>query len=118
MISIWLMVSALSHRGATGQQASRKPRQFLVGHLTDRRGDLDEKDLIYAALVRSVQAGATEAELASALLWLGLWPGLDAIFRRRLSLYLRAPEELVSEISDRCTQQIHHVRLEDVQRQR
>ena len=72
----------------------------LLAFLAERDGDLDEKDGIYAGLVRSVQAGGDPAELAFCLLWLGLWPGLDHVFRRTLRLYGRDADELVSDLAE------------------
>ena len=75
----------------------------LLDHLHRKAtgADLDEKDAIYGALVRAVQAGRAGATLASSLIWLGLWPALDAIFRRRARLYPKRPEELISHLGDR-----------------
>ncbi|MCP3105370.1 sigma-70 family RNA polymerase sigma factor [Myxococcus sp. K15C18031901] len=39
-----------------------------------------------------------KSELASALLWMGLWPALDAIHRRRLRCF-GTPDELVSALA-------------------
>ena len=71
----------------------------LVAYLTEKGGDLDEKDAIYAALVGAVQSGVAWAQLAQALLWIGLWPGLDAVYRRRLRHFVENPEDLVGEVS-------------------
>jgi hypothetical protein len=49
-----------------------------------RSGDLDEKDRVLGTLVTLVQR-REHHELAAALLWLGLWPGLDAVDRLGLS---------------------------------
>ena len=73
----------------------------LLGYLNDPGGDLDEKDAIYAALVEAAQARGPDAEVAAALVWLGLWPGLDRIYRRRLREFVAEPEALVSEIGAR-----------------
>jgi len=88
----------------------------LLDFLTGRSGDLDEKDDIYRVFVELAQLGGDTASLATSLLWLGLWPGLDAIFRRRLRHFASAPAELVSEIGDRFTHAIHHVGLDRVRR--
>lgn len=75
----------------------------LVTYLNADGGELDEKDAIYAALVEAVQAEGDDAELATALLWLGLWPGLDALYRRRQRDFVNRPEALVSEIGAHFT---------------
>ena len=72
----------------------------LVDYLNDKGGNWDHKDRIYAALVEMAQAEGRMG-LAMALLWLGLWPGLDAIYRRNLKHHRNDPGELVSEIWDR-----------------
>ena len=88
----------------------------LLDYLTSKGGCLDDKDAIYRALVTVVQRGAPESKLATSLLWLGLWPGLDAVFRRALNFYFEAPEELVSDIGDRFTRSIHVADLTRIRR--
>ncbi|HHH31714.1 MAG TPA: hypothetical protein ENK57_25655 [Polyangiaceae bacterium] len=102
------------------RQTRRALRRFtapgvLIEHL-HRGDDRDEKDRIYAALVELLQAGGDEAEVASTLLWLGLWPALDAIYRRRLRHFLNEPEALVSEIGARFTRVIHRADLRRINR--
>ena len=70
----------------------------LVAYCNDPAGDLYEKDQIYRLFVRTVQERAAWRELATALLWLGLRPGLDGVYGRHVRDF-QAPEELVSEIS-------------------
>lgn len=72
----------------------------LLAYLNSPGGYLDEKDAIYKALVEAIQEGGQDASLALHLVWLGVWPALDAIYRRRIQLFIRMPEELVSELSD------------------
>ena len=88
----------------------------LLDFLTSKGGNLDDKDNIYRVLVTVAQRGSTESELATSLLWLGLWPGLDAVFRRALGFYFAAPEELVSDIGDRFTYSIHRADLTRIRR--
>jgi DNA-directed RNA polymerase specialized sigma24 family protein len=88
----------------------------LVEHLNGRSGDLDEKDAIYGALVRIVQARGRDAPLATSLVWLGLWPGLDAIYRRRVHLFPGHPEELVSDLGDCFTALVEELDFGCVQR--
>jgi hypothetical protein len=71
----------------------------LIEHLTSRSGNLDEKDAIYAVLVRAAQGRDAWAEVAKAILWCGLWPALDGIYRHRLRHFKAEPEELVEAIS-------------------
>jgi RNA polymerase sigma-70 factor (ECF subfamily) len=60
---------------------ARDPADLVVW-LTHPGGDLDAKDAVYAALLARLRGSHADAPLARALLWLGLWPGIDAVFRR------------------------------------
>jgi RNA polymerase sigma-70 factor (ECF subfamily) len=71
----------------------------LLDYLHCKADDLDAKDRILAALVRSVHAGGAGAEVSKAILWLALWPGLDALYRRLWRHFRNAHEDLVSEIA-------------------
>ena len=88
----------------------------LLGCLHADGGDLDEKNRILAALVVAAQKTGSVRNAATTLLWLALWPGLDALYRRLLRHFLSSPEDLVSEISDRLTTGIHHLDLDRVHR--
>jgi RNA polymerase sigma-70 factor (ECF subfamily) len=88
----------------------------LLACLNTAGGDLDEKDGIYAALVEAKQARGDGADLAAALLWLGLWPALDAIYRRRQRDFFGEPEALVSEIGARFTAVVHGADLGRIRR--
>lgn len=88
----------------------------LLAYLNAKDGDLDEKDAIYVALVEHVQARGDNAELAMSLAWLGLWPALDAIFRRQLRHHRDAPEELVSELATCFTAQVRRADLSRITR--
>ena len=85
----------------------------LLDHLHARGGDLDDKDVIYTALVELARTGGDEAKTATAVLWLGLWPGLDAIYRRRLRGFPGGADALVSEITAHFTQTIHSTALHE-----
>ncbi|MBC7174054.1 MAG: sigma-70 family RNA polymerase sigma factor [Polyangiaceae bacterium] len=89
--------------------------QKVVAHLTSKLGDLDEKDRILGTLVTLVQR-REHHELASALLWLGLWPGLDAVYRRRLRHFLGEPDELVADLASVFTELVARLDLEAVHR--
>ena len=88
----------------------------LLGYLNSASGDLDEKDAIYAVLVETAQARGSDVDLAAALLWLGLWPGLDRIYWRRIREFVAEPEALVSEIGARFTTAIHGADLGRIRR--
>jgi len=89
----------------------------LVEHLTSKSGELDEKDRIFGTLVTLVQR-REQHELANALLWLGLWPGLDAIHHRRTRhfLGLGTPDDLAAEIAEAFTEEIAALDLTHVHR--
>jgi RNA polymerase sigma-70 factor (ECF subfamily) len=77
--------------------------------------DLETKDRVLAALITA--AGAAETRrLAQALLMLCLWPGLDAIFHRRIIFFRRDPQDLAAEIADRFTRCVHRIDLRRVSR--
>lgn len=88
----------------------------LLDFLNSKTGDLDEKDRILAALIEMAQSDASGSDLATALLWLGLWPALDAIYRRRLYAFIARPEELVSEIGIIFTSTIRQADLSRINR--
>jgi DNA-directed RNA polymerase specialized sigma24 family protein len=98
----------------------------LVAHMASGNGDLDAKDAALACLVQLVQEGEAR-ELALALLWLSLWPGLDVVYRRRLRHFLglarldgvpapAAPREFVSVVFDSFTSLVKHLDLREVSR--
>jgi RNA polymerase sigma-70 factor (ECF subfamily) len=90
--------------------------QALIAHLHARQGDPDEKNRILASLVRVAQGEPRLKETAGALLWLALWPGLDALHRRLARYFRQDPEDLVSRIAARLTREIATLDLEQVSR--
>jgi RNA polymerase sigma-70 factor (ECF subfamily) len=88
----------------------------LIEHLASKDGDRDEKDAIYAALVRASQSRAPWADIAAALLWCGLWPGLDGVYRHRLRHFRDEPEELVAALSATLTSLVARLDLGRVNR--
>jgi RNA polymerase sigma-70 factor (ECF subfamily) len=101
---------SLEQFSSTGQLVS-----FLNAD-TVANGERDEKDRIYRSLIEVVQAGDGGSEVATALLWLGLWPGLDAIYRRRQRDFVKEPAALVSEIGALFTAVIHRSNLDRINR--
>jgi hypothetical protein len=87
----------------------------VVEYLAHTGGDLDEKDRVLAALVEAARDPASR-RLSHALLLLCLWPGLDAVFRHRLHLFLDQPYELGAELVDRFTAQVRRIDLRRVRR--
>lgn len=88
----------------------------LLGHLHADGGDPDGKNKLLAVLVVAAQGAGPVHDAAAILLWLALWPGLDALYRRLLRHFVTSPEELVSEISDRLTTSVHRLDLHRVNR--
>lgn len=86
----------------------------LLDYLADPGGDRDTKDTIYGVLVRAAQDQVARA--ATTLLWLGLWPALDGIYRRRLKLFPGKPEELVSELAHHFSVAIERADLSRINR--
>jgi RNA polymerase sigma-70 factor (ECF subfamily) len=77
--------------------------------------DLVAKDRVLAALIIATGAADTR-RLAQALLMLCLWPGLDAIFHRRVVFFRRDPHDLAAEIVSRFTTCVHRIDLRRVNR--
>jgi len=88
----------------------------LVAYLNDPSGDRDEKNRIYGVFVAAVQLKADTSELATSVIWLGLWPGLDAIYRRRLKSFIRQPDALASELGIQFTDAIARADLSKINR--
>lgn len=87
----------------------------VVDYLVSARGDRDEKDRLLATLVAMVQRRANH-ELASALLWLGLWPGLSGVYARRVRYFNGEPDELVAELAHAFTELVERLDLTAVHR--
>ncbi|WP_434345704.1 sigma-70 family RNA polymerase sigma factor [Myxococcus virescens] len=89
--------------------------EALVTFLTAREGEPHVKDGLLAGLVMLVQMGAA-ANAFVALLWLGLWPGLDSVYRRCLRRMESAPAEVVSSIAASFMGLVARVNLSSVHR--
>ncbi|MFK7942275.1 MAG: sigma-70 family RNA polymerase sigma factor [Paracoccaceae bacterium] len=88
----------------------------LLDHQHAPKGDHAARNAVLAALVREAQASPPSADLALSLMIIALWPGLDAIYRRRLRHFRNDPALLASEIHARVTEQIRHLDLGRVTR--
>src|SRR5450830_472972 len=88
----------------------------LVGYLTSKAGDPGEKNGIYFDLVNAVRSRDDTTELAVSILWLGLWPALDAIYRRKLRFFALSPDELVSALCEHFAAAIGSADLEKIHR--
>ena len=88
----------------------------LIDFFHDQEKNLDTKDNIYRDLVLEVQSGQEEAETAARLIWMGLWPGLDATWRTHTRYYRGEEQELVAAITDHFTRHIHALTFATVRR--
>jgi RNA polymerase sigma-70 factor (ECF subfamily) len=82
----------------------------VAAFLARRDSSLAERDRVLRCLVAEASKGGAK-RLALALLFLGLWPGLDSIFRKRTPLFQPAAHDLELEIVDRFTAQVHRIDL-------
>lgn len=88
----------------------------VIAYLGDEEADADSRNRVFARLVGAVQRRGDEAELAQAIVWLSLWPALEAVLKRALRQTPRAKDELTSEVGYALTVQLHEIDLEDVRR--
>lgn len=70
----------------------------VVAFLATPEGSPEQKNELLGLLVDVVQS-RTDSGLALQMLWLGLWPGLDGIFRRRVRLF-DCVEDFISTFTD------------------
>ncbi|AEI69184.1 hypothetical protein [Corallococcus macrosporus] len=89
--------------------------QALVSYLVSPDVPADEKNGLYTGLVRLAQ-GDVASEVAWPLLWLGLWPGLDAVYQRRLKYFTGAADELASTLATAFTALVKRLNLDTTQR--
>jgi len=87
----------------------------VVYSLSSPDGDLDEKDRVLAALVL-VSRDIDRGQVGVALLWLGLWPGLEGVLRRCIRHFPGDGDGLVSEIGHAFTSLIKKLDLTRVER--
>lgn len=102
-------IAKAQHPELAGFDAAEK----LVAHLITCDGE--EKDRLLAVLITMVQR-REHPELVSALLWLGLWPGLSGIFGRRLRHFVGESDELIAEIARAFTELVERIDLTSVHR--
>jgi len=85
--------------------------EHLFQFLTGPSPDLDAKDELLRRLVELVQR-QEEQELAGAVLWLGLRPGLDSIYWRRLRHFLPGESDLCSCIAEAFVSLVRGIALD------
>lgn len=88
----------------------------VLNVLHNWHGDADAKDRILAALVREAQGTRSGRHVAVTLLWLALWPGLEAMYWRLLRHFRCARAELVSDIAGHFTMVVHRAELTRIRR--
>ncbi|MEO1276314.1 MAG: sigma-70 family RNA polymerase sigma factor, partial [Pseudomonadota bacterium] len=74
------------------------------------------KNAALAALVAEARDTGRDAETATTLLHLALWPGLDAVYRRRLRAFRDEPDALCSEVAALFLDQLRRMDLSRVRR--
>ncbi|WP_394845155.1 hypothetical protein LZC95_50035 [Pendulispora brunnea] len=103
-------------RFLTAQRQHEPLRAFATARaliaLLSKGAPSDEKNRLLAALVVMVQfpANAEQQDLASTLLWLALWSGLDAQYRH-LQRYVHEPDELASLIGAAFTYAVRELQV-------
>ncbi len=113
-LTVKMQFDALRH---ARPELRRFPDHYaLLDYLHTRSGDPDEKDRILGVLVGLSQDAGPGCEVAVILLWLALWPGLDALYRRLWRHFAAAPDDLVSGMSERFTAGVHRLDLGRVRR--
>lgn len=85
-----------------------------VAFLVHEGSDLRARDRVFRGLVEEIQEKGPARRIAHVLLLLGLWPGLDAVFRRRRHFFRSDVTELETEIVDQFTAQVQRIRLQRV----
>ncbi|WP_375175388.1 sigma-70 family RNA polymerase sigma factor [Pseudooceanicola sp.] len=85
----------------------------LLAHM-QRDGDYDGKNEILRSLV--VQSQNDHPDVATTVLLLALWPGLDAVYGRLQRYYRHDPELLATDLIERATNQLLNLNLDRVKR--
>ena len=103
-------------RGRRNSLTPHPDPEELMSFLHDPQADLDAKDLIYADLLREVRSPEPEGATAASLVWVGLWPGLDAVWRECLSWWNGDPLDIVAAITGQFTKQITRTNVDGISR--
>ena len=82
----------------------------VAAFLASKGSSLVERDRVLRFLVEEANRGSAK-RIALALLLLGLWPGLDSIFRRRRPLFQAQLHDLELEIIDRFIGEVQRIEL-------
>lgn len=101
-------------QGGTAALSQFRSPATAAAFLAHEGSDLQQKDQILRGLVEEVHDKGPARRIAHVLLLLGLWPGLDAVFRRRRRLFRGDVQDLETEIVDQFTAQVQGIRLQRV----
>ena len=82
----------------------------VAAFLVNKGSGLGERDRVLRCLVDEARRGRAK-QIALALLLLGLWPGLDAIVRKRRPLFQPRAHDVELEIIDRFIGQVQRIEL-------
>jgi hypothetical protein len=82
----------------------------VAAFLVARGNGLARRDRVLRCLVEETRGG-TAKRTALALVLLGLWPALDAIFRKRSHLFQREAHDIELEIIEHLIAQVHRIDL-------
>lgn len=88
----------------------------LLEFLKDKNSSPETRNVLYRALVHAVQIRTPWAPLATRIMWCGLWPSLDVVYRRQRRYFVDEPEELSSLISVVFTAEVSQLDLQSVRR--
>jgi RNA polymerase sigma-70 factor (ECF subfamily) len=87
----------------------------IVGFLARAEGDPEAKDRLLRQAVAIIQ-GASPGKVVSTILLLGLWPGLDALFNRRICLFRDQADDFGAEIVHGLLREARGLQLKRVNR--
>lgn len=87
----------------------------VLDFLHRRETDSDSKNHILATLVQAAR-DSNDRDIATTMVWLALWPGLDALYRRLWRHFRGDPAELVSEVAGRFTMELHRADFRRIRR--
>jgi DNA-directed RNA polymerase specialized sigma24 family protein len=88
----------------------------VLDFLHGREGHPEAKDRILVAFVEIMQSNGSGAEFAMTMLWLALWPALDAVYRRLSRHFRDAAEDLVSEMTEQFTLAVRRADMRRIHR--
>jgi RNA polymerase sigma-70 factor (ECF subfamily) len=103
-------------RARSGNLDSIETGADLSAWLRDATNHSDRKDVIYRDLVEEARCPRRGGDTAFHLIWLGLWPGLDASYHSSLRLFRGEEGELVAAIIDCLTAQVYAADLSGIHR--